>query len=73
MIKLVGIGKYSKETIIMKKDISEDRFTSYYNMLNSDYDIIVKTTEDDIITEMLKGNITQEEFNLKNTNFSTKN
>ena len=40
----------------MKEDISEDKFTLYYNnMLNSDYDTIIKTTKDNLIIEVLKG------------------
>ena len=70
MIKLVGVGKYSRETVQMKDDIKQEKYDSYVSMLNNEYPTVVKVTEDNQILEVLKGNITQEEFDLYSLNFS---
>lgn len=70
VIKLVGIGKYSKETVQMKDDIKQEKYDEYVNMLSNEFSTVVKVTEDNQILEVLKGKITQEEFDLYNLNFS---
>ena len=70
MIKLVGVGKYSKETVQMKDDIKQEKYDAYVNMLSNEYPTVVKVTEDNQILEVLKGSMTQEEFNMYNLNFS---
>ena len=70
MIKLVGVGKYSRETVQMKDDIKQEKYDSFVSMLNNEYPTVVKVTEDNQILEVLKGNITQEEFDLYGLNFS---
>lgn len=70
VIKLVGVGKYSKETVQMKDDIKQEKYDSYVSMLNNEFSTVVKVTEDNQILEVLKGSMTQEEFNMYNLNFS---
>ena len=70
VIKLVGIGKYSRETVQMKNDIEQEKYDSYVNMLSNEYPTVVKATEDNQILEVLKGNVTQEELDLYSLNFS---
>ena len=70
VIKLVGVGKYSRETVQMKDDIKQEKYDSYVSMLNNEYPTVVKVTEDNQILEVLKGSMTQEEFNMYNLNFS---
>ena len=69
MIKLVGIGKYSRETVQMKDDIKQEKYDEYVNMLNNEFSTVVKVTEDNQILEVLKGKITQDELNLYNLSF----
>lgn len=69
MIKLVGVGKYSRETVQMKDDIKQEKYDSYVSMLSNEYPTVVKVTEDNQILEVLKGNITQDELNLYNLSF----
>lgn len=70
VIKLVGVGKYSRETVQMKDDIKQEKYDEYVNMLSNEFSTVVKVTEDNQILEVLKGKITQDEFNLYNLNFS---
>lgn len=69
MIKLVGVGKYSRETVQMKDDIKQEKYDEYVNMLSNEFPTVVKVTEDNQILEVLKGNITQDELNLYNLSF----
>ena len=70
MIKLVGVGKYSRETVQMKDDIKQEKYDSYVSMLKNENPTVGKVTEDNQILEVLKGNKTQEEFFLNGFNFS---
>lgn len=70
MIKLVGVGKYSRETVQMKDDIKQEKYDEYVNMLSNEFSTVVKVTEDNQILEVLKGKITQDEFDLYSLNFS---
>ena len=54
----------------MKDDIKQEKYDEYVNMLNNEFSTVVKVTEDNQILEVLKGNITQEEFDLYSLNFS---
>lgn len=69
MIKLVGVGKYSRETVQMKDDIKQEKYDEYVNMLSNEFSTVVKVTEDNQILEVLKGKITQDELNLYNLSF----
>ena len=64
-MRLLGLGKYSSTTVTTKKDIKQEKLDEYINMLNNEYKIVLKTTDDYELIEQIKGNLSEEEIELK--------
>ena len=64
-MRLLGLDKYSSTTVTTKKDIEQEKLDEYINMLNNEYNIVLKTTDDYKLIEQIKGNLSEEEIELK--------
>ena len=64
-MRLLGLGKYSSTTVTTKEDIKQEKLDEYINMLNNEYKVVLKTTDDYELIEQIKGNLSEEEIELK--------
>lgn len=64
-MRLLGLGKYSSTTVTAKEDIKQEKLDEYINMLNNEYKLVLKTTDDYKLIEQIKGDLSEEEIELK--------